>query len=71
MPSAQQVDRQHRRMRAVGGAELLHDMAHMHLDGRLADIELVGDDLVRLAGAQAAQDIEFLRREQLSALKRG
>ena len=50
---------------AVGHPQLLHDVADVHLHRALAHVELVGDQLVRLAAAQAVRHGRLPRGELL------
>src|SRR5690349_1891193 len=48
-----------RRLGAILGVDLAHDILEMHLHRRFGDVEIARDHLVRLPGQQAAQDLDL------------
>src|SRR5690606_30817857 len=48
----------------VRGIKLLHDVADVDLDGAFAQVEFVGDDLVRLAAPERFHDLRLPHREE-------
>src|SRR4051794_30147816 len=46
-----------RRLGAVGDVDLAHEALEMDIDGRLGDVEMVGNGLVAVTIQQAADDL--------------
>src|SRR4051794_23309648 len=57
------LDRVHRRLGAVGEAELAEDVRDVGLHRALGDAELERDRLVRLAAGELGEDLELARGE--------
>lgn len=48
---------------AVGGVQLLHDVADVNFDRAFAQVHFIGDDLVGLSPAQCLGHFDLARRE--------
>src|SRR5271165_4354257 len=60
--------RPHRHLGSILRIELLHDIAHVHLHRAFTHIELVGDDLIRLAFLYRSHDRVFAASENADRL---